>query len=112
MHIHIYIFTVVTSCERREKREGGRERKRENFANVSAESLGGRREERGRGGNEDEIVWRISRGGGGEKPSKTRRRCVNNWGKRNSRFRGARKLNNVAPIPRETELDPRRFRHR
>lgn len=61
---------MVTSCERREKREGGRERKRENFANVSAESLGGRSEERGRGGNEDEIVWRISRGGGEKNPRK------------------------------------------
>lgn len=55
----------------REKKEGEfRERKRER-GKFGTKARGWK--DRRRGGNEDEIVWRISR----QKPSKTRR-CVNN----------------------------------
>lgn len=72
------IFTVVASYEKEEKKrkrervERFRERKRGKFGATRG---GGRKgwKDRRRGGNEDEIVWRISR----QKPSKTRRR-VNN----------------------------------
>lgn len=73
------IFTVVASYEKqgkkreRERERAGRfrERKRGKFGDEGA--MEGGWKDRRRGGNEDEIVWRISR----QKPSKTRR-CVNN----------------------------------